>query len=196
MIKLGVTGGIGSGKTLVCQIFQKLGIPVYNADTAARSLMSTDPDLIEGIVQLFGDEAFGEDGLNRQYLAKSVFGDHKMLTRLNRLVHPVVRSDFKRWTAQKSEFPYVIEEAAILFESGASAEMDLTVLVYAPEELRINRVMKRDALERESVLKRMGQQLNEEEIRGMADHVLINDGTQMLLPQVIDLHNKVLNHRE
>jgi len=196
MFKLGVTGGIGSGKTLVCQIFEKLGIPVYNADIAARNLMSTDPDLIEGIVQLFGDEAFGEDGLNRQYLARSVFGDQKMLTQLNRMVHPVVRSDFIQWTARQSEIPYVIEEAAILFESGASEEMDLIALVYAPEELRIKRVMKRDGVEREAVLKRMEQQFSEKKIRGLADHELINDGKQMLLPQVVELHNKVLNHRE
>lgn len=196
MYKLGLTGGIGSGKTLVCQIFEKLGIPVYYADTAARDLMNTDPELKAGIRQMFGDEAFGEEGLNRQYLADSVFGDPEKLSGLNALVHPAVRTDFLRWSLQQKGSPYVLEEAAILFESGASTEMDLTVLVYAPEELRINRVMKRDGLRREDVLKRMAHQLSEEQKKEMADHVLINDGSRMLLPQVIDLHNKMLNRGE
>jgi dephospho-CoA kinase len=193
MFKLGLTGGIGSGKTLVCQIFEKLGVPVYYADTAARLLMNTDAELKSGIKLMFGEQAFGRDGLDRQYLADSVFGDHEKLSGLNRLVHPSVRKDFIRWTDLQMESPYVIEEAAILFESGASIEMNLSVLVYAPEELRISRVMKRDGVGREAVLKRMGHQLGEEELMEKADHVLINDGTQMLLPQVIELHNKILN---
>ena len=196
MFKLGLTGGIGSGKTLVCQIFEKLGVPVYYADTAARLLMNTDAELKSGIKLMFGAQAFGRDGLDRQYLADSVFGDHEKLSGLNRLVHPVVRKDFIRWTALQMGSPYVIEEAAILFESGASIEMNLSALVYAPEELRISRVMKRDGVGREAVLKRMAHQLGEEELMEMADHVLINDGTQMLLPQVIELHNKILNYRE
>jgi len=193
MFKLGLTGGIGSGKTLVCQIFEKLGVPVYYADTAARLLMNTDAELKSGIKLMFGEQAFGRDGLDRQYLADSVFGDHGKLSVLNRLVHPAVRKDFIRWTDLQMESPYVIEEAAILFESGASIEMNLSVLVYAPEELRISRVMKRDGVGREAVLKRMGHQLGEEELMEKADHVLINDGTQMLLTQVIELHNKILN---
>ena len=196
MFKLGLTGGIGSGKTLVCQIFEKLGIPVYYADIAARDLMNTDPQLKVGIRQMFGEEAFGEDGLNRQYLADSVFGDPEKLSGLNELVHPAVRKDFFKWSLQQKGSPYVLEEAAILFESGASTGMDLSVLVYAPEELRISRVMKRDGLRREDVLKRMGHQMSEEKKLEMADHVLINDGSRMLLPQVIDLHNNMLNRRD
>jgi dephospho-CoA kinase len=196
MFKLGLTGGIGSGKTMVCQIFEKLGVPVYYADTAARLLMNSNAELKAGIVHMFGDQAYGRDGLDRHYLASSVFGDHEKLSQLNRLVHPHVRKDFSRWTAEQSGASYVMEEAAILFESGASLEMNQTVLVYAPEELRIGRVMKRDGIKREAVLKRMGHQLREEEKMEMADHVLMNDETQMLLPQVIELHNKILNSRE
>ncbi len=195
MFKLGLTGGIGSGKTLVCQIFEKLGVPVYYADTAARLLMNNNAELKKGIVQMFGNQAYGRDGLDRRFVASSVFGDHEKLSRLNSLVHPAVRRDFIGWTAQNSEAPYVVEEAAILFESGASVEMDQTVLVYAPEELRISRVMKRDGLSREDVLKRMGHQLSEEEKMKKADHILTNDGAQMLLPQVIELHNKILNSK-
>ena len=196
MLKLGLTGGIGSGKTLVCQIFEKLGVPVYYADRAARELMNGNAELKESIKHMFGDRAYDKDGLDRQYVASSVFGDHKKLSQLNSLVHPHVRKDFIRWTVQHSESPYVIEEAAILFESGASLEMDQTILVYAPEELRISRVMKRDGLKREDVLKRMEHQLSEEEKMKKADHILSNDGRQMLLPQVIELHNTILNSRE
>ncbi len=196
MFKLGLTGGIGRGKTLVCQIFEKLGVPVYNADTAARLLMNTDAELKDGIVGMFGDQAYGSEGLDRHYLADAVFGDQEKLSGLNGLVHPAVRLDFIGWTALQAGVPYVVEEAAILFESGAYKEMNLSVLVYAPEELRISRVMKRDGVRREAVLKRMGHQLSEKEKMEKADHVLINDGTQMLLPQVIELHTKILNSRK
>jgi len=196
MFRVGLTGGIGSGKTLASSIFEKLGVPVYYADTAARELMNSDAGLKGDIVSLFGDQAYGKDGLNRQYLADSVFGDPVKLAGLNRLVHPAVRLDFKRWTAEQSGSPYVIEEAAILFESGASQEMNLSVLVYAPEELRISRVMKRDGVDREAVQRRMGHQLSEEEKMEKADFVLINDGKEMLLPQVVELHNKILNSIE
>ncbi len=196
MFRVGLTGGIGSGKTLVSSIFEKLCVPVYYADTAARDLMNSDAGLKDDIVSLFGDQAYGKDGLNRQYLAGSVFGDPVKLAGLNRLVHPAVRLDFKRWTAEQSGSLYVIEEAAILFESGASQEMNLSVLVYAPEELRISRVMKRDGVDREAVQRRMGHQLSEEEKMEKADFVLINDGKEMLLPQVIELHNKILNSIE
>ncbi len=196
MFKLGLTGGIGSGKTLVCQIFEKLGVSIYYADTAAHMLMNSNAKLKEDIVRMFGDQAYGTDGLDRSYVARSVFGDHERLALLNKLVHPAVREDFIRWAAEQDTSPYVVEEAAILFESGASNEMDQTILVYAPEELRIDRVMKRDGLSREDVLQRMDHQLSEEKKMELADHVLVNDGTQMLLPQVIELHNKILTSRE
>ena len=196
MFKLGLTGGIGSGKTLVCQIFEKLGVPVYYADSAARDLMNTDPGLMAGIRQKFGDEAYGSEGLNRQYLAARVFGDHEKLKDLNKLVHPAVRKDFMQWAEKQEAAPYVIEEAAILFESRASEGMDLSVLVYAPEELRISRVMERDGIKREAVLKRMEHQMSEEKKMEMADRVLVNDGSRMILPQVIELHNEILKIRK
>lgn len=196
IFRVGLTGGMGSGKTLVSSIFEKLGVPVYYADTAARGLMNSDAELKRAIAQMFGRQAYGKEGLDRQYLAGEVFGDEEKLAGLNKLVHPAVRMDFNRWAAEQGGSPYVIEEAAILFESGASLEMNLSVLVYAPEELRIKRVIKRDGISREAVLKRMGHQLSEEERMKMADHVLINDEKEMLLPQVIELHNKILNSRE
>ena len=196
MLRVGLTGGIGSGKTMVSSIFEKLGVPVYNADAAARKLMNSEAELKDGIALMFGDLAYGSDGLNKTYIAESVFGDAEKLAGLNKLVHPAVRKDFIRWTGLQTGSPYVLEEAAILFESGASLEMDLTVLVHAPEELRIGRVMERDGVSREAVLKRMAHQLGEEELLKLADHILMNDGKEMILPQVIELHNKIINSRE
>lgn len=196
MLLVGLTGGIGSGKTLVCSIFEKLKVPVYHADEAARRLMNSEAGLMEGIREMFGDQAYGRDGLNRAYLAGLVFGDEERLSGLNKLVHPAVRDDFKRWAGQQRDAAYVIEEAAILFESGASQEMDLTILVHAPEEVRIRRVMERDGVSRVEVLKRIRHQMREEKLMKMADHRLLNDGTTMILPQVIELHNKILNRKE
>jgi dephospho-CoA kinase len=191
-IKIGLTGGIGSGKTLVCQIFEKLGVAVYYADQAARTLMNTDEELKSGIKGMFGEETYGKEGLNRQYLAELVFVDGEKLAGLNTLVHPRVRKDFLKWTELQVKAPYVVEEAAILFESGAYAEMDQSVLVYAPEGLRIKRVMERDGVDREEVLLRMRHQYSEEKKMALADHILVNDGIRMLLPQVIELHNMIL----
>jgi dephospho-CoA kinase len=196
MFKVGITGGIGSGKSVVCHILEKLGVPVYSADKEARNLMNTDSELKEGILKIFGDQTDGKNGLDRLFLAGAVFGDSAKLSKLNGLVHPAVRKDFNRWVTLQTGSSYVVEEAAILFESGAGMEMDLSVVVYAPEELRINRVMERDQVEREAVLKRMRHQLSEEEKVKIADHIIYNDETQMLLPQVIEMHRKILNSIE
>jgi dephospho-CoA kinase len=196
MFKVGITGGIGSGKSVVCHILEKLGVPVYSADKEARNLMNTDSELKEGILKIFGDQTYGKNGLDRLFLAGAVFGDSAKLSKLNGLVHPAVRKDFNRWVTLQTGSSYVVEEAAILFESGAGMEMDLSVVVYAPEELRINRVMERDQVEREAVLKRMRHQLSEEEKVKIADHIIYNDETQMLLPQVIEMHRKILNSIE
>jgi dephospho-CoA kinase len=196
MLKVGLTGGIGSGKTLVCCVLEKLGVPVYYADLEARRLMNSNTELKTGILRLFGEEAYSEEGLNRAHLAKSVFGDEKQLSRLNALVHPAVRDDFNNWAESQSRSFYVVEEAAILFESGASREMDLSVLVFAPEEIRIRRVMERDASTRKVVLERMKHQISEEEKKKLADFIITNDGTVMLLPQVIELHKRILKRRK
>lgn len=195
MYRVGVTGGIGSGKTMVCSMLQKLGAAIYHADDKARSLMNSDAGLKSGIVALFGEEAYRDECLDRAYLADLVFGNSELLTQLNKLVHPVVRQDFDRWAQKQTESLYVVEEAAILFESGASQEMDLSVLVSAPEEVRINRVMERDGVSREKVISRMKHQLDEAEKMKLAGHLIYNDGEKMLLPQVVELHNKVLNSR-
>ena len=192
MFRVGLTGGIGSGKTLICSILEKLGIPVYYADAEAKRLMTHHPDLKRKILDLLGEKAYKGASLDRKYLAERLFGNEVLLASMNSVVHPTVREDFKRWSDQQKEVPYVVEEAAILFESGAYKDFDQTVLVYAPEEIRIRRVMERDKCDRESVLRRISHQESEEELSKLADHILINDGQQMILPQVIELHNKLI----
>jgi len=188
-----VTGGIGSGKTLVCSVLEKLGIPVYHADLQARQLMNEDLNLKEKIIDLFGEEAYLDGALNRRFLAGSVFSDERKLSGLNALVHPAVRRDYTRWINQQEGVPYVVEEAAILFESGAALLMDLKVLVYASEEVRIKRVIKRDGVDEANVRGRMKNQMDEEDKRRLADLVIVNDGKEMLLPQIIEMHQKIIN---
>ena len=192
MFQVGVTGGIGSGKTLVCQVLEKLGAAVYQADTSARRLMEGDMELRARIIDIFGEEAYLGGTLNRKLLADRVFGDHQMLQKLNDLVHPAVRRDYLDWISRQTEVPYVVEEAAILFESGAYRWMDLTVLVAAPEQVRISRVMKRDGVGESVVRKRMMHQMSEEEKREKADIVIMNGENDRLLTQVLDLHQDIL----
>jgi len=192
MIRVGLTGGIGSGKSLVCSILTKLQVPVYMADREARRLMNHDPELRAKITRMFGEQSYGKKGLNREFLAAQLFGDRQKLLSMNALVHPVVRQDFFAWADQHKGMPYVVEEAAILFESGAYKEMDQTVLVTAPKEIRVRRVMERDGIGRDAVLKRLSHQMEEEELKKLANHLINNNGEHMLLPQVIELHNKLL----
>ena len=145
MLKVGITGGIGSGKSLVAKVFAELGVPVYVADTKARELMEKQGKLKSSIVKLLGDEAYLENGsLNRTHIGERVFFDRDLLDRLNGLVHPAVRTDFSMWCGVQKDAPYVLEEAAILFESGGHRQMDRVIFVKAPLEQRINRVMERD----------------------------------------------------
>ncbi len=195
MYQVGLTGGIGSGKTLVCNVLEKLGVPVYYADSAARRLMNSNTDLINKIVGMFGKEAYKEESINRLYLAEQVFGNPQKLSDLNSVVHPVVREDYNSWAISQKDAAYVVEEAAILFESGANRFMDEIVWVYAPDTLRIKRVMERDGVDEKSVRRRMKYQMDDEERKGLADYIIHNDETEMLLPQIITMHTKLLNSR-
>jgi dephospho-CoA kinase len=195
MYQVGITGGIGSGKTLVCSVLEKLGVPVYYADQKAKRLMNSHPVLKKGIEELLGKEAYSEGALDRRYVGSRVFGNRDLMEQLNSLVHPAVREDYRSWVTGWSEVPYVVEEAAILFESGASRNLDRTVLVYAPSELRIHRVMQRDGVAKEEVQRRMLHQMDEEEKRTLADEVIVNDDREMLLPQIISLHQKIINRK-
>ena len=190
--KVGVTGGIGSGKTTVCHIFQAFGIPVYFADERAKELMVTNAVLREQIRDSFGEKAYLEDGsLNRKYLAQTVFADRKKLEELNELVHPAVQKDVQAWFAQLNGVPYGIEEAALIYESGADAFLDKVIVVTAPREVRIERIQKRDGISREEIESRMHNQWPEEKRIEKADFIIQNDGNSLISPQVWDIHRKL-----
>jgi len=186
---IGITGGIGSGKTTTCQIFEQLNVPVYYADVRAKQLMAEEP-LRSKITQAFGEKAYNNGQLDRVYLAGEVFSSKEKLSVLNGLVHPAVADDFDEWLEQNDKAPYVLKEAAILFESGAYQAVDYTVLVIAPEEVRIARVVERDGTTEDEVVKRMNNQWTQERKVKLADHIINNDGSKLLIPQVLELHNK------
>ncbi|MFT7588152.1 MAG: dephospho-CoA kinase [Limisphaerales bacterium] len=189
MIKVGVTGGIGSGKTTICKMFETLCVPIYYADYRAKQLMVEDALLVEQIKTRFGNDIYNLDGdLNRSGLASIVFSDKGALADLNQLVHPAVFRDSIDWTEQHAEYPYTIKEAALLFESGSYKMLDKIVAVYAPQELRIKRVVHRDNTNKEEVLKRIEKQWPDEKKVALADFVIYNDGTQSLIAQVWELH--------
>jgi dephospho-CoA kinase len=190
MLKIGLTGGIGSGKSSVAGIFNVLGIPVFDADTSAKSIMENDIELAASIKDLFGNESYLNGKLNRSYVANLVFNDSYKLDQLNALVHPVTISASNTW-AEQQKTPYVVKEAALLFESGSAAGLDYVIGVYAPQHIRIKRVMDRDKLTREQVLARMNCQVNEEIKMKLCDFVLVNDEQQLLIPQVLRLHEKL-----
>lgn len=192
MLKIGITGGIGSGKSTVAKVFEILGIPVFYADSEAKSLMHTDALLIKSIKEVFGDEAYKDDQLNRKYIADIVFNNEQKLGSLNSLVHPAVFRSFDNWVkVQKS--PYVLKEAALLFESGSFKLCDQTILVTAPEKLKIRRVMDRDNITEDQVRARINKQFSDEQGRKLADHVIINDEQHLLIPQVLQLHEQFLS---
>jgi len=191
LLKIGLTGGIGSGKSTVARIFEILGIPVYYADNAAKRLMNTDPALREQIIAAFGAEAYTGGQLNRQYLAQQVFQDEKKLTKLNSLVHPATIYDAENWIAAQAS-PYTVKEAALIFESGSEKLLDYVIGVSAPQELRIQRTMQRDNISREEVLKRIQQQMDEKLKMERCNFIVYNDEEQPVLPQVIALHRQLL----
>jgi len=193
MLKVGITGGIGSGKTLVCRIFKTLGVPVYSADLQAKKIMDTDPEIHSRLSGYFGKEIVKEGRLDRKQLASVVFHDPKALEFINLLIHPLVRNDFDEWSRLKKESAYVIEEAAILFETDAYKLLDFTITITAAEDLRIKRVVDRDGVDSESVLSRIRNQMDEKDRIRMADAVIINDETVLVIPQVVELHHRLLN---
>jgi len=188
MKTVGITGGIGSGKTTVCRIFKELDVPIYFADERAKKLMTENASLQASIIQEFGAAIYTDNRLNRALLAKKVFAYPEKLAALNALVHPVVAADFGCWLAQHSHANYVLKEAAILFESGANKLVDCTILVTAPEGLRIQRVVARDGVSANDVKLRMANQWTEKRKSELANHIVNNDGTQFLIPQVLRLH--------
>ncbi|WP_295671850.1 dephospho-CoA kinase [uncultured Mucilaginibacter sp.] len=193
MLKIGITGNIGSGKTTVSKIFEILGIPVFYADDAAKSVMVADQQLIAEIKAAFGNASYFEDGtLNRKHIAAIVFNNDEQLARLNAIVHPATFRAFDTWVKTISNVPYVLKEAALLFESASFKMCDYNIMVQAPFETRVERVMKRDGLSREEIEKREGYQLSEEKKTKLADFIIKNDDSELVIPQVLALHEKLV----
>jgi len=194
MLKVGMTGGIGSGKSSAAKIFETYGIPVYHADERAKQLMASDPKIIAGVKKIFGQEAYGEDGtLNRKFISQLSFADGPLLKKLEALVHPAVFSDEEHWHASQAEAPYTIMEAALIFETGRNKSFDKIITVSAPLEVRIKRVIDRDKITRTEVEDRIGKQMAEEEKVLRSDFVIINDGIRSLVMQVWEIHQKLLS---
>mgnify|MGYP003339144386 FL=1 len=191
MLKVGLTGGIGSGKTTVAKIFEVLGIPVYYADEEAKQLMNTHPLLIIEIKGLFGNDAYRDGMLNRALIAEKVFNDKEKLQKLNAIVHPFTIEHGKKWMYEQHG-PYAIKEAALIFESGIQGEFDKVIGVFAPNALRIQRTMKRDGISYEQVMERIQHQIDDDIKIKLCDDVIINDEQKMLVPQVLALHEKYL----
>jgi dephospho-CoA kinase len=193
MLKIGITGNIGGGKTTVSKIFEVLGVPVFYADDAAKKVMVEDPILINALKEAFGSEAYFNDGsLKRKHIASIVFNDDIQLAKLNSIVHPAVFRAFDNWTVQIKGAPYVMKEAALLFESTSYKMCDYSVMVTAPLELRIARVMQRDGLTSEEIKSRDARQFPEEKKIQLADYVIRNDDTELVIPQVLELHQQFL----
>jgi dephospho-CoA kinase len=194
-LQIGITGGIGSGKSLVCKIFECMGIPVYDADSHAKELMTTDGILISDIKKEFGVLSYNGDGsLNRAYLGSTVFNDPERLKTLNMLVHPRVGEDYKQWIDQNKNYPYVLKEAALLFESGSYQLLDKVIVVHADEDIRLKRVLKRDRHRTtDQVLAIIRNQMPEEEKLKRADFVVRNDETMLLIPQIVALHQRFIS---
>ena len=189
-ITVGITGGIGSGKSTVCEIFKILGVPVFEADKVARNLMNENSVIRLNLVEWFGNEIYSGNQLNRKLLAEHIFNDNSLLNKVNSLVHPIVREEFEKWKNSQNTV-YSVYEAAILFESGFYKLMDFTVLITAPEQIRINRVMKRDNLSPDQVVARIKNQWPDEEKRKLATTVIINDNKNLIIPQIIEIDNKL-----
>lgn len=191
MKKVGITGGIGSGKSTACKIFKVLGIPVFEADQVARQLMNGDPEVRRQLIHLFGNAVYLPDQtIDRKYLSGIVFNNSSLLTLLNSIVHPAVRQAFDRWF-QNQHAPYIIHEAAILFESGFYKMMDKTITATTDEEERIQRVIKRDGVSEEQVKQRIGNQWTDEQRNKLADFVIGNNDNQLIIPQILEIDKKL-----
>lgn len=195
MFKAGITGGIGSGKTVVANLFRLLGIPVYDADSSAKRLMQEDPELQKQIIDLFGDESYKDGQLNTAYLSAAVFTSSEKLDQLNNIVHPATIKAANDWFA-KQNAPYILKEAALLFESGSAKDLDFIIGVSAPAALRIKRVMDRNKITAEEVKKRMKNQIDETIKMRLCNSVIINDDLHLVIPQVIALHEQILKRAD
>ncbi len=193
MISIGITGGIGSGKSVVCRIFSVLGIPVYNADMAAKHLSNTDPEIRNELIAIAGEEVYINGELNRRYLSELIFNNKEMLQKVNRITHPRLEMHYRKWRDHHESFPYTVFESAILIESQLARKFDRIVAVIAPEEIRIARVLSRDNQDPRVIRNIINNQLTEEEFVKKSHHVITNDDQTLVIPQVLKLHQLFLN---
>ncbi len=194
MIKVGITGGIGSGKTTVCKVFELLGVPVYYTDDEAKKILDSNKEVKFNIQNAFGSDVLNNEGeIDKKKLASTVFSNKEKLEKLNSIVHPAVRAHFENWSRFFLSQKYILKEAAILYESGAYKMVDKVIMVTAPLELRINRAMQRDKVTREQVEQRISKQLSDEEKIRRSLFVIHNDEKQLLIPQILDIHNQLTN---
>jgi dephospho-CoA kinase len=190
-LTVGITGGIGSGKSTICKIFRLLNVPVFEADLEAKKLIHSNSVIKAGLIDLFGEAIYTADGtVDRKELAKLIFNDENQLAKVNKLVHPLIRAEFKSWL-EKQSAPYIIHEAAILFESGFYKMMDYTILVSAPENIRIERVSKRDNVTREQVKERIQKQWTDQHKRELATLEIKNDNKELIIPQIIEIDKQI-----
>ena len=193
---IGVTGGIGSGKSMVCRLFECLDVPIYYADSRAKWLTNNDPEIREKVVALLGNEAYDSAGqYNTRFVASSVFQNEPLLKELNAIIHPVVLRDTKAWVAQQAEAPYVVKEAAIMAKAGQSNAVDYVVVVEAPVELRIQRILQRDKRTEQEIRAIIERQVSDESRREIADYVVNNNDASELIPQVLHLHEIFLKRK-
>lgn len=193
MLKIGITGGIGAGKSTVAGIFKVLGVPVFDADATAKNILNTDPVLRDHIAATFGSESYKNGLLDKKYLATLVFNNPDQLAKLNALVHPATIAAADKWASRFLDRPYIIKEAALLFEAGTNVGLDYIIGVTAPVELRIKRVMDRDKVSREEVLSRMQHQLDDTEKMKRCNFVIDNSDASLVIPQVLALHTKFIS---
>jgi dephospho-CoA kinase len=191
MKKVGVTGGIGSGKSTVCKIFNHLGIPVFDADSEAKNLLNTK-EVYEFYITEFGDKVLSDNNLDKKKIARLIFNNPDDLKKVNAFIHPLVGKLFSKWIDNHTDAPYIIHEAALIFEAGINKNLDYTIFVSAPEELRIERVIKRDSSTREDILNRIRNQMPDKDKAAMADFLIYNDEESFLITQVLNLHEKFL----
>jgi dephospho-CoA kinase len=195
MKKIGITGGIGSGKTIICDVFRLLGVSVFNADNVARDLQQNDDNVKNQLIGLFGSNIYHSDGtLDRSAMAHLIFSDKELMHKVNQIIHPAVREKFISWTMEHKSEDYILYEAAILFESGYYKELDLNILIVADEEIRIKRVMKRDNISEQAVRERIENQMPDKEKIGLANYILENNEKQLLIPQILELDKSFRNH--
>ena len=192
MKKIGITGGIGSGKTYVASVFQSLGIPIFNADIQAKKLMTSSRKLIKLVKEEFGNDIYKDSDLNKEKLASIVFSNSDKLQKLNSLVHPIVKEEFNNW-CKKQTSPYVIKEAAILFESNSHIGLDAVICISAPLDLRMKRLLNRDDYSEKEIKKRIENQISQEEKEKLSDYIIVNDEKELLLPKIIKIHKELLS---